>query len=939
MAVSGIYSAFLKSSADRWSGDVELKPHQKRVHERLRRAPGVLVYHGLGSGKCVLGDTVIVTSAGVAPIFDLFPVSDFADEETLVPPSGLRVWSENGWRPVRALYRQKISEPVRRLRTVRGNEMACTQAHPLLVLRDGVPTWVPAGYVRAGDWVAFRGAWGDGAEALDPLLELLLWQITEGHERPDRATTWITQRDVGVLDRLLLLYRSRFSESGHVRRPRGGKAAYLDIASRDYQRYLAETYGHVWGRKSAEKRLPAAVFRLSFAGTVRAIAALFEAEGSVTPTTVEWVSASPVMAQQVQALLRRVGITAAIRRKMCCATNTAARTKRPYYRLTITGASRRRFGEIVPSIGKDWTYDGPEAVNPNHGIPWDWLHAKLGRFGLLGRVKGVGVPLNRGRSLSRPSAERLLGFLSAPSGTDTARGGTAATWKRRTNDALVEHAAELQVLGARLRALLDSDYRFEEIQTAGSEPFSGAVYDLEVDGDRYDEKQYTLASGWVAHNTMTSITAAADAGLDAEAVVPASLRTNYRKELDKVRPEGVRFDVKSYDQFTRDPNTRGRLLVLDEAQRLQDPESARAVAALRNSPRAAKRLALSATPIQNHPREIAPLMNVVAGDEVLPTGEAFDKKFLGQRKVPVGFLARLRGVEPGSEEYLRDRRGLAKAVSGMVDYHPSAVDDFPSVNYRDVDVQMDPRQKAVYDFVVAKQAPRSLRWKLERGLPPSKRESGNLNAFLSGARTVSNTPAPYQDRMTPEEGVRRSPKMQRVVADLAQGVAAHPRFKGLVYSNYLEGGVQPVSSMLRELKIPHHVFHGSLSDAERKRMVDDYNHDRVRALLISGAGAEGLDLKGTRMVQILEPHWNESRLKQVVGRAVRYRSHAHLPGDERSVEVRRYKSTLPRTWWDRLRGGKARGAADEYLYGLAGKKQKLIDQALGVLQEEGSKPV
>jgi len=942
--LSSIAAAFTKvaRSVPRqpWLGDVELKPHQERVHQRLEKAPGVLVYHGTGSGKCSRGDTVVVTSDGVKPLQDLFPSTTFVNEETLPTPAKLAVWSGDRWRKVRALYRQQIDEPLVSLRTDRGNELQCTQAHPILCLRDGTPTWVPSADVRPGDWAAFVSTWGTGGGALDPILELLLWQITEGHERPDKASTWITQQDVSVLDGLLRLYRSQFADSGRIRQPRSGKTAFLEISSKGYRRYLAETYGHVWGRKSAEKRLPAAVFSLSSTAAAQAVAVLFQAEGSVDEGTIEWVSASRVMAQQVQALLRRLGIVAAIRTKICYAANTVKKTKRPYYRLTITGESRRRFGEVVPSIGKDWTYHGPLAQNPNHGVPWAWIHGPLKSFGLLGRVKtALGLAVQRDRSLSRPAAERLCGFLLAPSVTTTARGGTAAKWQARTTDALVKHGAELVSMGRRLRALLDSPYRFEQLEKAESTPFKGVVYDLEVDSDVYGEKQYTLASGWVVHNTMTSITAAAKTGLDAEVVVPAALRTNYRKELEKVRPTGVNYDVKSYHAFTKHPNTKNRLLILDEAQRLQDPSSSRTVAALRNSPKAAKRLALSATPVQNHPRELAPLMNTVAGEDILPQGDAFDEKFIGSRKTPVGLWARLRGVEPGEEDYLKERKTLARAVSGMVDYHPSVSSDFPSVKHEHVPVEMSKRQRAVYDFVVAKQAPLSMRWKLERGLPPSRRESGNLNAFLSGARMVSNTPAPFQDNMTALEGYHRSPKLQRVVHDMVTGISGNPRFKGVVYSNYLEGGVKPVSEILTSLKIPHHVFHGSLSDKERKAMVDDYNHDRVKALLISGAGAEGLDLKGTRMMQVMEPHWNQSRIKQVVGRGARFRSHAHLPENERNVVVKYYKSTLPKTLWETIRNKKAKGAADQYLYDLSDKKQKLIDQVLEVLQDEGVKPV
>jgi len=55
--------------------------------------------------------------------------------------------------------------------------------------------------------------------------------------------------------------------------------------------------------------------------------------------------------------------------------------------------------------------------------------------------------------------------------------------------------------------------------------------------------------------------------------------------------------------------------------------------------------------------------------------------------------------------------------------------------------------------------------------------------------------------------------------------------------------------------------------------------------LISASGSEGLDLKQVRTVVILEPHWNRTRIHQVIGRASRYMSHVALPVKDRNVCV------------------------------------------------------
>lgn len=57
---------------------------------------------------------------------------------------------------------------------------------------------------------------------------------------------------------------------------------------------------------------------------------------------------------------------------------------------------------------------------------------------------------------------------------------------------------------------------------------------------------------------------------------------------------------------------------------------------------------------------------------------------------------------------------------------------------------------------------------------------------------------------------------------------------------------------------------------------------------ITGAGAEGISLKCCRAVHIMEPYWNKVRSDQVKGRAIRICSHQDLPFKERDVEIYTY---------------------------------------------------
>jgi len=61
--------------------------------------------------------------------------------------------------------------------------------------------------------------------------------------------------------------------------------------------------------------------------------------------------------------------------------------------------------------------------------------------------------------------------------------------------------------------------------------------------------------------------------------------------------------------------------------------------------------------------------------------------------------------------------------------------------------------------------------------------------------------------------------------------------------------------------------------------------ERVKVVLISQAGTEGIDLKNLRQVHILEPWYNLNRIEQIIGRARRNCSHKELPLEERNVQL------------------------------------------------------
>jgi len=106
-------------------------------------------------------------------------------------------------------------------------------------------------------------------------------------------------------------------------------------------------------------------------------------------------------------------------------------------------------------------------------------------------------------------------------------------------------------------------------------------------------------------------------------------------------------------------------------------------------------------------------------------------------------------------------------------------------------------------------------------------------------------------------------------------------------------------------------------------------------LMITQSGAEGLNLRNVRFVYILEPFWNQVRIDQVIGRAIRKGSHLDLPENERNVQVVIYISSLTEKQKELNKTIKLRDCGlttDEDIFSIATRKNKIISQFLTMLK-------
>ena len=119
----------------------------------------------------------------------------------------------------------------------------------------------------------------------------------------------------------------------------------------------------------------------------------------------------------------------------------------------------------------------------------------------------------------------------------------------------------------------------------------------------------------------------------------------------------------------------------------------------------------------------------------------------------------------------------------------------------------------------------------------------------------------------------------------------------------------------------------------------------IKVFMITASGAEGISLKNTRFVHIMEPYWHPVRIQQVIGRARRICSHQDLPPELRTVDVFLYLMQFSEKQLDsdatielRLkdkskRDGVSPFTSDQALWEIACLKEEVTDKLLDAVKE------
>jgi len=104
---------------------------------------------------------------------------------------------------------------------------------------------------------------------------------------------------------------------------------------------------------------------------------------------------------------------------------------------------------------------------------------------------------------------------------------------------------------------------------------------------------------------------------------------------------------------------------------------------------------------------------------------------------------------------------------------------------------------------------------------------------------------------------------------------------------------------VEEKEITRRIYNGEWDyiptnlSVELKKIAHNNNMGEIiKVLMITSSGSEGINLRNTRYVHIMEPYWHPVRTEQVIGRARRICSHKNLPRALQTVEVFVYLMVL-----------------------------------------------
>ncbi len=865
---------------------------------------GACLADDMGLGKCILPESLVYVNGTLRSAVDIWN-----QESNEIEFDGEGYWSQPQSQllvnsiddstgkivlaPITRLYRQQVTETIRRIELKDGSAIELTKQHKLLTNKGWTNDLEVNNYVCVPSLLTWKG------NSIDrDLVKFLAWQIAEGYEVNNRATLRISQKDTTVLENLRQTIIS-FSQTHqiNINQPKvvigkNGKARDLVINSREYQQFIT-TQGYQWGMRSRHKAIPNFIMQADIDTVGIFLRNYFDAEASVNAKAgnIEITLASELLIQQLATLLRRFGIWLRIAIKQKSAANGTG-ILRDYYIGTIGGNGARIFCDRI-AFSNSIKQQKLEQIylkqnNTNiEGIPASSIFAEViaSTESEIDNQRINSLPNNSSPIRRTLDVSQEIDFL-----VNSRNSQTLTAYEKLDRQYLAATKQQLQTL-------LDREVFYCQIESIEEINYTGWVYDFEV-----AEHHNFVANNIICHNTIQTIGFLLHLKQEdiltkpTLLVCPTSVLNNWEREVKKFAPDlktiihhgdqrnkGKTFakEVKdkqlvitSYSLVHRDLKTLSTVdwqgIVLDEAQNIKNP-SAKQSQSVREIP-AGFHIALTGTPVENRLSELWSILDFL-NPGFLGKQAFFQKRFA----VPI--------EKYGDRDSLNILRSLVQPfILRRLKTDKNIIQDLPDKQEMNVFCGLSSEQAELYQQLVDESL-------TEIEDSEGIKRKGLILTLLLRLKQLCNHPELIaasngkKIKIDEENFSKRSGKLLRLEEMLEEIIEEGDR--ALIFTQFSEWGkmIQPYL----ETKLNSEVLflYGATRRIARQEMVDRFQNDpngpKIFILSLK-AGGTGLNLTRANHVFHVDRWWNPAVENQATDRAFRI-------GQKQNVQVHKFVCT------------------------------------------------